>query len=99
MPGDVLRFFVNLVEAIAAVAAVLTTGLLVTIAGLWILPRILGVTEEPLDDSDLDLEAIPPHPEDDGQPNLVPFADRHASKQLGISHEVSSRSGKAATGE
>jgi hypothetical protein len=99
MPGEVLRFFVNLVEVIAAVAAVLTTGLLVTMAGLWILPRILGVTAEPLENSDLDLEAIPPHPEDDCQPNLVQFADRHASKQLGISHEVSARAGKAATGE
>jgi hypothetical protein len=99
MPGDVLRFFVNLVEAIAAVAAVLTAGLLVTLVGLWILPRILGATAEPLQDSDLDLEAIPPHPEDEAQPNIVQFADRHASKQLGISHEVPARAGKTATGE
>ena len=84
MPGDVLRFFVNLVEVIAAVAAVLITGLLVTMAGLWILPRILGATAEPLEDSDVDLEAVPVHLEDDGQPNLVQVADRHASKQLGI---------------
>jgi len=84
MPGDVLRFFVNLVEVIAAVAAVLITGLLVTMAGLWILPRILGATAEPLEDSDLDLQAVPVHLEDDGQPNLVQVADRHASKQLGI---------------
>lgn len=67
MTGEVLRFFVNLVEVIAALAAVLTTGLLVAVAGLWILPRILGVTAESLEDSDLDLESIPSHPEDDCQ--------------------------------
>lgn len=99
MPGEVLRFFVNLVEVIAAIAAVLTAGLLITIAGLWILPRILGATAEPLEDSDLDLEAIPPHPEEDCQPSLVQLADRHAAKQLGIGHEVSVRAGKPATRE
>jgi hypothetical protein len=99
MPGEVFRFFVNLVEVIAAVAAVLTTGLLVAMAGLWLLPKILGVTAEQLEDSDLDLEAIPPHLEDDCQPNVVQFADRHANKQLRISDEVSARAGKAATGE
>lgn len=64
MPWEVIHFFVSFVEVIAAVAAVLVAGWLVTMAGLWLLPRILGATAEPLEDSYLDDEAIP-HPEDD----------------------------------
>jgi hypothetical protein len=63
MPRDVLHFFVNLVEVIAAIAGVLIAGLLVTMAGLRLLPRIFGVTAEPLEDSDLDEEDLPPHPD------------------------------------
>ena len=63
MPRDVLHFFVNLVEVIAAIAGVLTAALLVTLAGLRLLPRIFGVTAETLEDSDPDEEGLPPHPD------------------------------------
>jgi hypothetical protein len=61
MPRDVLHFFANSVEVIAALIGLLLAGLLVTMAGLWIVPRIFGVTEEQLEDSDLDEETTPPH--------------------------------------
>ena len=64
MPWEVLHFFANFVEVIAALAGILVAGLLVTLAALWILPKILGVTAEPLEDSEPDEGAIPPHPED-----------------------------------
>jgi hypothetical protein len=65
MPWEILHFFANLVEVIVALAAILAVALLITMAGLWIFPKMLNVTEEPLADSDLDQdeEFIPSHPE------------------------------------
>jgi hypothetical protein len=63
MVWEALHFVLNVVEVIAAIAGVLGVGLLVAMAGLWILPRILGVTEEPLEDSDPEDEVIPFDPE------------------------------------
>ena len=53
-----IHFFVNAVEAIAAMAGVLVAGLLITLTGLWILPKIFGVKPETLEDSELDEERI-----------------------------------------
>jgi hypothetical protein len=48
MPWEVIHFFVNTVEVIAAMAGVLASGLLIALTGLWILPKIFGVkAEEP----------------------------------------------------
>ena len=58
MPWEVIHFFVNAVEAIAAMAGVLVAGLLITLTGLWILPKIFGVKPETLEDSELDEERI-----------------------------------------
>lgn len=54
MPGEVLHFFVNLLEVVAALAALIGAGLLITLAGLWIVPKIFGVTPETLEDADSD---------------------------------------------
>ena len=54
MLREILHFFANLVEVLAALAGILSVALLITMAALWILPKIFGVTEEPLQDSDLD---------------------------------------------
>jgi hypothetical protein len=61
MPWEILHFFANLLEVIVALAGILFIALLITMAALWILPKIFGVTEEPLEDSDLgqDEEFIP----------------------------------------
>jgi hypothetical protein len=53
MPWEILHFFANLVEVIVALAGILSLALLITMAALWILPKILGVTEEPPEDSGL----------------------------------------------
>jgi len=50
MPRDVLHFFLNVVEVLAVLIGLLAAGLLVTIAGLWLIPKLFGVTPETLDD-------------------------------------------------
>jgi len=60
MPREVLHFVVSFVEVIAALAALLVAGLLITMAGLWITPRILGLKVEQLEDYDPDDEDVQP---------------------------------------
>jgi hypothetical protein len=64
MPWELIHFLESSVEVIAVVAGVLIAGLLIALAGLWLLPKILGATAEPLEDPYLDDEAIP-HPDDE----------------------------------
>jgi hypothetical protein len=64
VPRDILHFLVGFVEVVAAIAGVIIAGLLITLAGLWLVPKMLGATAEQLEDSDPDEEPFL-HPKDD----------------------------------